>query len=213
MPHVEASLAEMRRALDELGMVGVCANTTVLDEPLVSSRFEPLFDELNRRGSILYIHPAGNGCCSPLINRYNMTWQVGAPTEDTISVMQLITHGVPLRYPRIRIINSHLGGAMPMLMQRIDNQYQSEAPETPDLPSRIARAMWYDTVGHGHVPALKAAIDTYGADRLLLGSDFPYENGDLLVRAVQYVCDETIHPEDARAILEENAHRLFDFAD
>jgi aminocarboxymuconate-semialdehyde decarboxylase len=211
MPHVDASIAEIARCLDDLGMVGVCMNTTILDEPLVDTKFAPIFAELDRRGAILYIHPSGNACCSPLVARHHLTWQLGAPMEDTISIMQLITNGIPSRYPNLRIINSHLGGAMPMLMQRVDNQYAWEAPETPETPSLAAKRMWYDTVGHGHVPALRAAIDTFGADRLVLGTDFPYEDGDIFVRAIDYISDPRIAPEDAERILARNAQHLFGF--
>ena len=65
--------------------------------------------------------------------------------------------------------------------------------------------MWYDTVGHGHVPALRCAIDSLGADRLLLGTDFPYENGDTFVRTVDYIRDPQIGTSAARAILDRNA--------
>ncbi|MCA0407129.1 MAG: amidohydrolase [Proteobacteria bacterium] len=211
MPHMAETIAEIGRGLDELGMVGVCVNTTIMDRPLVDKAFEPFFQELDRRGAILYIHPAGNSCCSPLIAKHQLTWQVGAPMEDTISIMHLITNGIPSRYPNIRIINSHLGGALPMLMQRADNQYGWEAPQTPEKPSDAAKRMWYDTVGHGHVPALCAAIETFGADRLLLGTDFPYESGDIFVRAVDYISDPHVAPEDATRILETNAERLFGF--
>ena len=177
MPHIGESIAEMRRALDQLHMAGVALNTTILGRALVEPGFEPVFAELNRRGAVLYLHPAGNSACSPLIGDYHLTWMVGAPVEDTISIMHLITHGIPTRYPDIKIINSHLGGALPMLLQRADDQYRWEAPDTPEAPSVAARRMWYDTVGHGHVPALRCTIDSFGADRLLLGTDFPYENG------------------------------------
>ena len=133
---------------------------------------------------------------------------VGAPLEDTISVMQLITHGIPARYPNITIINSHLGGALPMLLQRADDQYRWEAPDTPEPPSVAARRMWYDTVGHGYAPALRCAIDSFGADRLVLGTDFPYETGDIFVRAVDYVNDPQIGTTAARAILDHNASAL-----
>jgi 6-methylsalicylate decarboxylase len=165
MPHVGESIAEMGRALDELGMTGVVMNTTVLDQALADPRFEPVFAELNRRQAVLYLHPAGNSACTPLIKDFSLTWMVGAPVEDTISVMQLITRGIPSRYPDIKIINSHLGGALPMLLQRADNQYKWEYPETPELPSAAARRMWYDTVGHGHIPALRCTVDSFGADR------------------------------------------------
>jgi predicted TIM-barrel fold metal-dependent hydrolase len=95
-----------------------------------------------------------------------------------------------------------------MLLQRADDQYGWEAPETPEPPSVAARRMWYDTVGHGHVPALRCAIDSLGADRLLLGTDFPYENGDIFVRAVDYIRDPQIGPSAAKAILDQNASAL-----
>ncbi|MFE3959195.1 amidohydrolase family protein [Nocardia sp. NPDC059091] len=209
MPHIDESIAELGRAIDELGMVGAVMNTTVLGRALVDPEFAPVFTELDRRGAVLYLHPAGNSACSPLIADYHLTWMVGAPIEDTISVMQLITHGFPVRYPNIKVINSHLGGALPMLLQRADNQCRWEAPQTPDLPSALARRMWYDTVGHGHLPALRAAIDSFGADRLILGTDFPYEADDIFVRAVDYVNSPDIAAADAKAILETNAEHLF----
>jgi 6-methylsalicylate decarboxylase len=208
MPHLDESLGEMGRALDELHLAGVAMNTTVLGRALVDPEYEPIFAELNRRSGVLYLHPAGNSACSPLIANYHLTWMVGAPVEDTISVMHLITHGIPARYPDIKIINSHLGGALPMLLQRADDQYHWEAPDTPERPSVAARRMWYDTVGHGHVPALRCAIDSLGADRLLLGTDFPYENGDTFVRAVDYIHDPQIDTGAARAILDQNASVL-----
>ncbi len=208
MPHIDESLGEIGRALDELGMAGVALDTSVLGHALAEPGFEPVFAELNRRGAVLYLHPAGNSACSPLIRDYHLTWMVGAPVEDTISIMQLITRGVPARHPDIKIINSHLGGALPMLLQRADDQYRWEAPGTPERPSVAARRMWYDTVGHGHVPALRCAIGSFSADRLLLGTDFPYENGDTFVRAVGYISDPQIDPAAARAILDHNATAL-----
>jgi predicted TIM-barrel fold metal-dependent hydrolase len=208
MPHLQESLGELGRALDELGMAGIAMNTSVLGRALVEPGFDPVFAELNTRSAVLYLHPAGNSACSPLIGDYHLTWMVGAPVEDTISIMQLITRGIPARYPGITIINSHLGGALPMLLQRADDQYRWEAPETPQKPSVAARRMWYDTVGHGHVPALRCAIGSFGADRLLLGTDFPYENGDTFIRAIDYINDPQIDPDAARAILDHNASTL-----
>ena len=208
MPHLQESLGEMGRALDQLHLAGVAMNTTVLGRALVEPEYQPVFAELNRRAAALYLHPAGNSACTPLIASYHLTWMAGAPVEDTISVLHLITHGIPARYPDIKIINSHLGGALPMLLQRADDQYRWEAPDTPEPPSTAARRMWYDTVGHGHVPALRCAIDSLGADRLLLGTDFPYENGDTFIRAVDYINDPQIDANAARAILDHNASAL-----
>ena len=90
-----------------------------------SSRSSPNSTE---GGAVLYLHPAGNSGCGPLIRDVNLNWMVGAPIEDRISTMQLITRGIPSRFPHMRVINSHLGGALPMLLQRADDQYASEYP-------------------------------------------------------------------------------------
>jgi len=156
MPHVEESLGEMRRALDDLRMAGVVMNTTVLGSALVEPEYEPIFAELDRRGAVLYLHPAGNSACSPLIGGYHLTWMVGAPVEDTISVMHLITHGIPVRYPDIKIINSHLGGALPMLLQRADDQYRWEHR------TRRSRPAW-PRAGCGTTPSATGTSPPCGA--------------------------------------------------
>jgi aminocarboxymuconate-semialdehyde decarboxylase len=100
MPHIDAAIAEMGRAIDELGMVGLTMNTSLLDRALTDRDFDPVFAELDRRGAVLYLHPAGNGACSPLVSEHRLTWMVGAPFEDTIAAMQLITAGHLQRFPR-----------------------------------------------------------------------------------------------------------------
>ena len=210
-PHTGASLAEAARALDELGMVGVTVGTSVLGRSLVDPLFEPFYAELDRRGAALYIHPVGAEASSPLISDYGLTWLIGAPIEDTISVTHLIIKGIPVRYPHMKIINSHLGGALPMVLQRLDNQYKWAAPDTPELPSVQARRMWYDTVGHFHAPALRCACESLGADRLLLGTDFPYLQGDLYKRSVTYIEQAGLSTSDAHQILEVNASSLIEF--
>jgi 6-methylsalicylate decarboxylase len=208
MPHIDESINEMGRALDELGMAGVVMNTSIGGRALIDPAFEPVWAELDQRGAVLYLHPDGNSACSPLIKDFSLTWMVGAPVEDTISIMQLITRGIPSRFPNVKIINSHLGGALPMLLQRADNQYAWEYPDTRERPSAAARRMWYDTVGHGHIPALRCAVETFGADRLVLGTDFPYEAGDIFVRAVDYISASGIPADQIEAILERNAADL-----
>jgi 6-methylsalicylate decarboxylase len=208
LPHIDAALAEMERALDQLHMVGVTMATSVLGRPLAEPEFEPLYAELERRGAVLYIHPAGVAACSPLIAHDGLTWPIGAPIEDTISATQLIFKSIPLRYPHIKIVNSHLGGALPMLLQRLDNQYRSVAPELSELPSMQARRMWYDTVGHYHVPALRCACESFGADRLVLGTDFPYLAGEGYRRSVSYIQHARLSNTDAHGILDANAASL-----
>ncbi|MFC4907040.1 amidohydrolase family protein [Actinomadura gamaensis] len=208
LPHVDAALTELARGLDELGMVGAAVTTDVLGTSLAAPSLAPLWEELDRRGAVLYVHPSGRAAHSPLVENFDMRWSAGAPIEDTIAALHLILAGVPSRYPNVRIINSHFGGALPMLLQRVDNQQPWESPGTPEKPSVAARRMWYDTVGHGHLPAIRAAAETFGADRLVLGTDFPYQADDLFRRAVTYVQD-ALPAADAAAVLDHNASALF----
>lgn len=207
LPHIQDAIAETARALDELGLCGVAITTSILGMGLDDPRLEPFYVELDRRGTVLYVHSAGVCCGSALISGSRMAWSIGAPIEDTVALVQLILKGIPSRYPNIRIIASHLGGALPMFLPRLDHKYQVESPDTPELPSKAARRLWYDTVSHDSPTALRAAAEALGADRLLLGSDYPYQNGDYLNRAVAYI-PETLPAAQAEAVLHDNAARL-----
>jgi aminocarboxymuconate-semialdehyde decarboxylase len=211
LPHVEDAIPETRRALDELGMVGVAITTSILGMGLDDAKLDPFYAELDRRGAVLYVHSAGSCADSRLIRDSHMAWSTGAPLEDTIAATQLILKGIPSRYPNIKIILPHLGGGLPMLLTRIDRLYRYESPNTPELPSSAARRMWYDTVAHNSSIALKAAADAYGTGRLILGTDYPYQKGEPFQQAVTFISD-TLPEADARAILDTNAHQLFDLS-
>jgi predicted TIM-barrel fold metal-dependent hydrolase len=203
-PHTDAALTELTRAIDDLGMLGAAITTSVLGRSVDDPAMLPVYAELDRRGSVLYVHPAGAGAGSPLINNH-LTWSIGAPIEDTVAVMHLILAGIPSRFPNMKIIASHLGGALPMVLERVDRQVTWEAPDTPEKPSVAARRMWFDTVAHDHVPALRAAVESLGADRFVLGTDFPYQGGEAFRQAVTYVQRAELSAEDTAAILDRNA--------
>jgi 6-methylsalicylate decarboxylase len=208
LPHIDESLKELDRALGQLGMRGVALTTDILGRSIADPAFLPVYEELNRRRSVLFIHPSGDGAYSPLIADYRIIWMIGAPVEDTVAVLHLITHGIPSRFPQMKIITAHVGGALPMLLGRLDSISTWEYPEIAEKPSVAARRMWYDTVAYGDVPALRAAVDALGAGQLVLGSDFPYENGDLYRRAVTYVREAGLQQGDVTRILKSNASAL-----
>ncbi|MGP0912606.1 amidohydrolase family protein, partial [Serratia sp. CY71147] len=85
LPHIDAALRELERAFTQLNMLGACITTSVLGLSIANPLFEPLYQELNRRRSVLAIHPAGRGAHSPLIADYALTWSIGAPIEDTVA--------------------------------------------------------------------------------------------------------------------------------
>jgi predicted TIM-barrel fold metal-dependent hydrolase len=173
MPHVEASLHEMRRGLDLLGFAGVTLGCSILNRPVTEQGFEPLYQEMNRRGAILFFHPVVNGLCSPLLNDFDLAGSVGTTMEDTVVALHLIIGQIAHRYPGIRFIVPHFGGLLPMLLHRLDNQLAATYRDLPEKPSITARRFWYDTVGHGSAAALRCACDAFGPDQLLTGSDYP----------------------------------------
>ncbi len=211
LPHVDEALKELDRALGQLKMVGATIQTFIGNRSIADPAFAPFYEELNRRGTVLYIHPSGNGVDSPYVSPFHLRWAIGAPMEDTVSIMHLIEAGIPQRYPKLKIVNSHLGGMIPMVLQRLDNISLWEHP-LPEKPSITAKRMWFDSVGHGHPPALKAAVDSLGADRIVLGSDYPYEGGELYNRAVAYIHDAGLKPGDVEKILDHNAAAVLGLA-
>ncbi|MCE0724174.1 MULTISPECIES: amidohydrolase family protein [Legionella] len=210
LPHIQESLDEIKRCFDELGMWGVTLTTTVLQQSIVeANRFEAIFAELNRRKAIVFLHPAG--CCTGEQTKvFGLTWMIGAPFEDTYGVLHLILSGVTSRFPDIRFISTHLGGYLPMIMQRIDNLYTDWGEgEINGKPSDFIKKFWVDTVAHGHIPALRNAVDVYPSDHLLLGTDYPYANQDKYVRAVDYIKQANLTEDLVQKILADNARELF----
>ncbi len=211
LPHVDAALEEMTRCLDKLGMVGVTMGTSVLTKSVADPMFDPFWEEMNRRGTILFFHPIGLGACSSLIQDLNLTWPIGAMIEDTVVVGHLIAKQIPQRFPRVRIIVPHLGGDISMQIFRIDNQKFLFLPPEAEKPSVTVKRLWFDTVGHAYPPALRVACEALGADRFLLGSDYPYEIGELYQRCVDFVKDPAagLTADQAEAILDRNAQAMF----
>ncbi|MFF4902687.1 amidohydrolase family protein [Streptomyces sp. NPDC001068] len=209
LPHTDEAVKETVRALDDLGFAGAAVSTTVLGRTLGDPSFEAYWAALDDRSAPVFVHAAGRDLDSPQIADHGLTWIVGAPFEDAVGVLHLLRAGVPTRYPRIKFVVPHLGGGLSFLLQRIDDNYLHYHEAFPALPSTLLRRMWFDTVG-AHAPALREAIDSFGADRIVLGSDYPYFQGDLYTRAVRYVSEADLPAEQVRAVLEDNVRAVFD---
>jgi 6-methylsalicylate decarboxylase len=211
LPFIDAAIAEANRALDELHMVGVATTTEILGRPLADPSFERFFAELNRRSAVLFVHPSGSGVHAPPIDEGNFTWSIGAPFEDALCLLQLVKAGIPDRFSRLKVISAHLGGCTPFLMERLSHHDvlpASFGPQRPSLTEGQAKWFYYDTV-NGHPPALRCARDTVGADRLLLGTDIPFNRGDAHQKQVEVVQQSGLPPKEVSAIYGENALRLF----
>ncbi len=210
LPHVDAALEEMGRCLDRLGMVGVTAGCSVAGRQLDDPEFTPFWAELDRRRAVLFLHPMGVGC--PGSEAYGLTWMVGAPFEDTIAALRLVLSGLTGRFPNIKIIVPHLGGTLPFLMQRLDDSLERERAWGTQLsiaepPSRLLKRLWFDTV-NAYPVALRCACEAFGADRLMLGTDWPYLVGPKFKRCVTYIEESGLAKKDVEAILDRNAQEL-----
>jgi len=207
MPHIGPSLAELARTLDELDFWGITVTTSILGTSPAHAQFDPIYAELDRRGAVLFLHPAGLACGSPLLKENGLTWPLGAPFEDTMTILEFMQAGFTQKFPNVKMIVPHLGGTLPFLMQRLDHMAQRFMPGK-GVPSENARKFWYDTV-NGHGPSLHAAIATFGVDRLVFGTDWPFWNGEAHQLAADYLAASGLTPDQLAAIDSGNLRALF----
>lgn len=207
LPHMAASIEEIGRALDDLGMVGVTAGTAVCGTSIADAAFDEFFAELNRRKAVLFLHPMGGNAGSPLIESAKLTWPIGAPLEDTICMLQLMQAEIPARFPDVKIILPHLGGFAPFLAVRLDRLRTRFLPDSAVLPSVQAKSFWYDSV-NSNPWALRCAWEAVGAERILFGSDYPFWHDDAYVRSVDYVQEAGLTAKEVDGVLGGNAESL-----
>ena len=209
LPHIDETLAEMDRAAKLDNFVGFAMTTSTSGKVLTDPAYLRVWEELETRKARLILHPAGVNACSPLLSGA-LIWPVGSPIEDSVAVVQLIANGYPSRFPNVTIVNAHFGGVLPMVVDRLDHQLPHAIAGLPESPSAAVARMYYDTVGQGSVAAMEAAVSALGADRLLLGTDFPYQKDEVYVSAIDYVRSAKI-PDDIKAgVLGETARSVFD---
>jgi predicted TIM-barrel fold metal-dependent hydrolase len=191
LPHIGESLAELTRTAGSPSVVGVTLGASVAGRQLDDPVFEPLFAELDQRGSVVFLHPVGQDD-TPWLAGHNLAWLAGAPFEDTAAALRLILAGVTDRYPRIRFIVPHLGGTIPFLLARVTRK--STAEITGGL-----RGMYYDTVS-GSPDALTSACRAFGADRLLFGTDYPYCNEQEFRHHLGYLSEGGLNADELRQV-------------
>jgi predicted TIM-barrel fold metal-dependent hydrolase len=210
LPYLEASLKELARCRDELGIDSVNVLASHGTTSAVAEEFDPLFEEIDRMGAVVMFHPRVSGLCSPLINDYKLTAPLGPALEDTVLVFQMLTRNFMTRFPNIKAIIPHLGGLLPIFLNRMDNQMGRALPDLPERPSTLVRKLWFDVQVHGSQTALRAGVEAFGADRLLSGSDFPaMEHFDGYSASLNYVRDAGLDEADVDRILHLNAAELF----
>jgi aminocarboxymuconate-semialdehyde decarboxylase len=205
----EAAARELERAVRDLGLAGAMIFTNFGGVPLDDARYWPIYEAADALGAPLIIHPVAPASLANMADM-RLVALLGFPFEMTLAATRLILSGVMDRFPNLKLILSQLGGALPMLAERIDRGYDIYPELTGTLqrrPSEYLRDFYYDTVPYGAV-GIPLTHQLAGADRILIGSDYPHQIGDITTATA--VIDAMDAPDEEKALMRGgNAERLF----
>jgi aminocarboxymuconate-semialdehyde decarboxylase len=204
----EASMAEIRYAIDELGARGVQLFTNVNGVPLDDPSIEPIFAELARRDLPVWMHPTRSArtpdYATEATSRYEIWWALGWPYETSVAMSRMVFSGLFDRYPGLKVITHHMGAMIPFLEGRIRlgwaDQFGSRTDD-PTYPSIVGglrhepvhyfRGFYADTALSGSAIGTRCGLDFFGVDQVVFASDCPFdpEGGPLYIREMIEVID------------------------
>ena len=177
----DASVEELERAICELGLKGVTLFSNVNGTALSDRRFWPLYERANELEVVFFIHPTYPVGVEAMTD-YMLMPLVGFLADTTLAAASLVFSGVVERFPKIKWVLGHLGGAVPYLAERFDRGYEAFEQCRENIsraPSEYLKEhFYYDTVNFD-VKALEFAIDFAGTEHLVAGSDYPHQIGSL----------------------------------
>ncbi|MGJ4940556.1 amidohydrolase family protein [Bradyrhizobium sp. HKCCYLS1011] len=197
---------EIEYAFDTLKADGVGLQTNYGDSWLGDARYRVVFDELNRRKAVVYVHPLVASCCAALsVGTFPAVIEV--PHDTTRTILSLLLSGGLARWRDIKWLFSHAGGTMPMMAGRIESFYGTR-PElhqfAPDNISGELRRLYYDTANATSAPSIAALLKLVPTSQVTYGSDYPYFRLDQMRDLERLGLDAS----DLRAIGSGNATRL-----
>lgn len=218
---------EARRAIKELGAVGVQVFTNVLGRPLTRPETMPLFDLMAEFDLPIWIHPA-RGADFPDYkeepkSHYEIWWTFGWPYETSVAMAHLVFSGLFDKHPNIKIITHHMGGMVPYFEGRVgpgwdqlgsrtsDEDYSQILKRLKKRPIDYFRLFYADTALFGAREATICGLKFFGPERVLFASDMPFdpEKGTAYIRwTIEIIDSLDIKAEQKEAIYEGNAKRI-----
>ncbi len=207
MQNPEEAAAELRRIVKTLGLRGAMFASNVLGKNLDDPSFEPLWQTAEQLGAFLFVHP-NNVAGADRLKSYYLGNLIGNPLDTTIAAACLIFGGVMDRYPKLKVCLAHGGGFVPYQAARWTHGWQVR-PEpkqnVPNKPDEIIKRFIYDTILHSR-ETLEFMIERAGVERVVLGSDYPYDMG--MMDCVAHVKSLAISDKDKASILHDRAIEL-----
>jgi aminocarboxymuconate-semialdehyde decarboxylase len=190
--------AELERCVRELGLKGVELLTNVNGRELSSPEYEPVFAKAEELGALVMIHPNGfTG--GERFTRFYFSNVIGNPLETTVALHYLIFDGVLERHPKLKLLAVHGGGYLPAYSGRIDHAWGARKDSNgglPKPPTEYLRRVYFDSVVF--TPhQLEYLVNTYGADHIVMGTDYPYDMADY--DPVQHVLSVESFDDETRA--------------
>ena len=215
LPHLDDAMSEATRALDELKLDGVMLSTSYAGRYLGDPRFDALLAELDRRGAVVLVHPVTPMGIDQLALDFP-TPLLEYAFDTTRCIATLIRHDVPRRFPRISLVFSHAGGAAPWLLQRLslmplmlDARHEMHVTQDRAAIERALRSFYYDVAMSGSNEVLTLLAGLVGAERIVLGSDYPLVPEAYIAATIGAVQRATaLNDAQRRAILRDNMLRL-----
>src|SRR5215211_419203 len=204
----DPAAGELERLMARGGLAGVEVAASVRGVFLGDDRFEPFWAAAERNGALVFVHPTTRGFDVPALGDYYLWNSVGNPFETTIAAAHMVMAGVLERHPGLRVLLAHGGGALLALRGRLRHAHSFQPQARARLgepPEESIRRFHFDTVTHDP-ELLRALIAFAGPERVLLGTDPPFDMGD--PGAVAMVRDLGLAPEAEAAVLAGNAERL-----
>jgi len=176
MLDIDKTLSEIEYAFDTLKADGVGLQSNYGDKWLGNAVYKPVFDELNRRQAVVYVHPLVASCCAQLtVGTFPAVIEV--PHDTTRTVTSLLLSGGFARWREIKWLFSHAGGTIPMMAGRIDAFYGGRPNLHEFAPEGILgelRRLNYDTANATSAPAIAALLKLVPASKVTYGTDYPY---------------------------------------